>query len=52
MRRLVPFAEVEGMATDWEVHVIKDDGMMNAFVLPGYVVLSGFREIGFLLICE
>lgn len=37
MRRLVPFAEVEGMANNWEVHVIKDDGMMNAFVLPGYV---------------
>lgn len=40
MRRLVPFANVEGMANDWEVHVIKDDGMMNAFVLPGYAFFN------------
>ncbi|KAK2755777.1 putative secondary metabolism biosynthetic enzyme [Arachnomyces sp. PD_36] len=39
MRRLIPFAEMGGgqggMTTDWEVHVIKDDQMRNAFVLPG-----------------
>ena len=32
--RLIPVAPVKGAT--WEVHVIKDDGMMNAFVLPGY----------------
>lgn len=35
MQRLIPLAPIEG--ADWKVHVIKDDGMVNAFVLPGYV---------------
>lgn len=34
LRRLIPQAPIEG--ADWRVHVIKDDGMVNAFVLPGY----------------
>lgn len=33
LRRLIPLAPIEG--ADWKVHVIKDDGMANAFVLPG-----------------
>lgn len=32
--RLIPQAPIVG--ANWKVHVIKDDGMMNAFVLPGY----------------
>ena len=35
LQRLIPLAPIEG--ADWKVHVIKDDGMANAFVLPGYV---------------
>lgn len=37
MRKLIPHAPIEG--ADWRVHVIRDDGMMNAFVLPGYASL-------------
>jgi predicted Zn-dependent protease len=33
LHRLIPLAPLEG--ADWKVHVIKDDGMVNAFVLPG-----------------
>jgi hypothetical protein len=33
LQRLIPGVEVEG--EDWRVHVIKDDGVINAFVLPG-----------------
>lgn len=33
LQRLIPLAPLEG--ADWKVHVIKDDGMVNAFVLPG-----------------
>jgi predicted Zn-dependent protease len=33
LQRLIPQASIEG--ADWKVHVIQDDGMMNAFVLPG-----------------
>jgi predicted Zn-dependent protease len=32
--RLIPEAPIEG--ADWRVHVINDDSMANAFVLPGY----------------
>jgi hypothetical protein len=35
LRRLV--GDAEG---DWRVHVIQDDGVANAFVLPGYVLVS------------
>jgi len=35
LQRLIPEAPIEG--AEWKVHVIKDDGMANAFVLPGYV---------------
>lgn len=35
LNRLIPYAPVEG--ANWKVHVIKDDGNANAFVLPGYV---------------
>lgn len=33
LQRLIPQAPIEG--ANWKVHVIKDDGMVNAFVLPG-----------------
>lgn len=33
LQRLIPMAPIEG--ADWKVHVIKDDRMANAFVLPG-----------------
>lgn len=33
LNRLIPYAPIKG--ADWRVHVIKDDKMMNAFVLPG-----------------
>jgi hypothetical protein len=33
LQRLIPGVGVEG--ADWRVHVIKDDGVVNAFVLPG-----------------
>lgn len=33
LQRLIPQAAIEG--ADWKVHVIRDDGMANAFVLPG-----------------
>ena len=33
LQRLIPQAPIEG--ANWKVHVIKDDGMANAFVLPG-----------------
>lgn len=32
--RLIPMAPIEGAS--WKVHVIHDDSMVNAFVLPGY----------------
>lgn len=38
LQRLVPQVPIEG--ADWKVHVIKDDSMLNAFVLPGYVLLG------------
>jgi predicted Zn-dependent protease len=33
LQRLIPMADIEG--AEWKVHVIKDDGNANAFVLPG-----------------
>lgn len=33
MERLIPYAPIQG--ANWEIHVIRDDNMMNAFVLPG-----------------
>ena len=33
LNRLIPYAPIKG--ANWRVHVIKDDGLMNAFVLPG-----------------
>lgn len=33
LQRLIPQVDIEG--ADWRVHVIQDDGMVNAFVLPG-----------------
>ncbi|KAJ5431988.1 Chaperone tailless complex polypeptide 1 [Penicillium cf. griseofulvum] len=47
LQRLVPQAPIEG--ADWKVHVIKDDGMLNAFVLPGGKV---FVYTGILPICK
>ncbi|RHZ65170.1 chaperonin-containing T-complex subunit CCT8 [Aspergillus thermomutatus] len=47
LRRLIPQAPIEG--ADWRVHVIKDDGMVNAFVLPGGKV---FVYTGILPICK
>lgn len=38
LNRLIPYAPIKG--ADWRVHVIKDDSMMNAFVLPGYVLVE------------
>ncbi|KAJ5126118.1 hypothetical protein N7448_005430 [Penicillium atrosanguineum] len=47
LQRLIPLAPIEG--AEWKVHVIKDDGMANAFVLPGGKV---FVYTGILPICE
>ncbi|KAF7122702.1 hypothetical protein CNMCM5793_000812 [Aspergillus hiratsukae] len=47
LRRLIPQAPIEG--ADWKIHVIKDDGMVNAFVLPGGKV---FVYTGILPICK
>ncbi|KAJ6072591.1 hypothetical protein N7467_010676 [Penicillium canescens] len=47
LQRLIPQAAIEG--ADWKVHVIKDDGMANAFVLPGGKV---FVYTGILPICK
>ncbi|KKK20350.1 hypothetical protein ARAM_003309 [Aspergillus rambellii] len=47
LHRLIPQAPIEG--ADWKVHVIKDDNMMNAFVLPGGKV---FVYTGILPICQ
>ncbi|KAL2870411.1 M48 family metallopeptidase [Aspergillus lucknowensis] len=47
LQRLIPQAPIDG--ADWKVHVIKDDGMMNAFVLPGGKV---FVYTGILPICQ
>ncbi|KAJ5383386.1 hypothetical protein N7517_001297 [Penicillium concentricum] len=47
LQRLVPQAPIEG--ADWKVHVIKDDEMLNAFVLPGGKV---FVYTGILPICK
>jgi predicted Zn-dependent protease len=33
LQRLIPQARIDG--ADWKVHVIQDDNMTNAFVLPG-----------------
>lgn len=45
--RLIPQAPIVG--ANWRVHVIKDDGMINAFVLPGGKV---FVYTGILPVCE
>ncbi|KAE8392410.1 peptidase family M48-domain-containing protein [Aspergillus alliaceus] len=47
LQRLIPQAPIEG--ADWKVHVIKDDDMLNAFVLPGGKV---FVYTGILPICR
>ncbi|KAJ5596018.1 peptidase [Penicillium hetheringtonii] len=47
LQRLIPEAPIEG--AEWKVHVIKDDGMANAFVLPGGKV---FVYTGILPICQ
>ncbi|KAL4817444.1 TCP-1/cpn60 chaperonin family-domain-containing protein [Aspergillus spinulosporus] len=47
LHRLVPVAPIDG--ADWKVHVIKDDNMVNAFVLPGGKV---FVFTGILPICK
>ncbi|KAL3430772.1 TCP-1/cpn60 chaperonin family-domain-containing protein [Aspergillus tetrazonus] len=47
LHRLVPMAPIDG--ADWKVHVIKDDNMVNAFVLPGGKV---FVFTGILPICK
>ncbi|KAL6234502.1 hypothetical protein BDW75DRAFT_241012 [Aspergillus navahoensis] len=47
LHRLVPMAPIGG--ADWKVHVIKDDNMVNAFVLPGGKV---FVFTGILPICK
>ncbi|KAF3012449.1 T-complex protein 1 subunit theta [Penicillium rubens] len=47
LQRLIPQVDIEG--ADWKVHVIKDDGMVNAFVLPGGKV---FVYTGILPICK
>ncbi|KXG47895.1 Chaperone, tailless complex polypeptide 1 [Penicillium griseofulvum] len=47
LQRLVPQVPIEG--ADWKVHVIKDDSMLNAFVLPGGKV---FVYTGILPICK
>ncbi|BDD58036.1 hypothetical protein MAP00_003348 [Monascus purpureus] len=44
--RLIPMAPIEGAS--WKVHVIHDDSMVNAFVLPGGKV---FVYTGILPIC-
>ncbi|KAJ5755433.1 hypothetical protein N7533_004976 [Penicillium manginii] len=47
LQRLIPMADIEG--AEWKVHVIKDDGNANAFVLPGGKV---FVYTGILPICQ
>ncbi|KAL2000950.1 hypothetical protein VTN02DRAFT_2429 [Thermoascus thermophilus] len=47
LRRLIPQAPIAG--ANWKVHVIQDDKMMNAFVLPGGKV---FVFTGILPICQ
>ncbi|KAL4978690.1 TCP-1/cpn60 chaperonin family-domain-containing protein [Aspergillus desertorum] len=47
LHRLVPMAPIDG--ADWKVHVIKDDNMVNAFVLPGGKV---FVFTGILPVCK
>ncbi|OQD65743.1 hypothetical protein PENPOL_c005G08877 [Penicillium polonicum] len=47
LQQLIPQVAIEG--ADWKVHVIKDDGMVNAFVLPGGKV---FVYTGILPICK
>ncbi|KAL4873092.1 hypothetical protein BDV12DRAFT_182713 [Aspergillus spectabilis] len=47
LQRLIPQARIDG--ADWKVHVIKDDSMTNAFVLPGGKV---FVFTGILPICQ
>ncbi|KAL4739394.1 TCP-1/cpn60 chaperonin family-domain-containing protein [Aspergillus similis] len=47
LNRLVPMAPIDG--ADWKVHVIKDDNMVNAFVLPGGKV---FVFTGIIPICK
>ncbi|KAL4785294.1 TCP-1/cpn60 chaperonin family-domain-containing protein [Aspergillus varians] len=47
LQRLIPLAPIHG--ANWEVHVIKDDSMVNAFVLPGGKV---FVFTGILPICQ
>lgn len=37
LQRLLPGVDMD--ASDWSVHVIRDDSNANAFVLPGYVCL-------------
>lgn len=43
LRRLIPLAPIPG--ANWRVHVIHDDSMMNAFVLPGYVTLPTSMDL-------
>ncbi|KAL1967321.1 hypothetical protein VTN77DRAFT_3367 [Rasamsonia byssochlamydoides] len=47
MQRLIPHSQLPG--ADWKIHVIHDDRMMNAFVLPGGKV---FVFTGILPICQ
>ncbi|KAL4922344.1 TCP-1/cpn60 chaperonin family-domain-containing protein [Aspergillus aurantiobrunneus] len=47
LQRLIPLAPIYG--ANWEVHVIQDDNMVNAFVLPGGKV---FVFTGILPICR
>ncbi|KAJ5794383.1 hypothetical protein N7457_000982 [Penicillium paradoxum] len=47
LQRLIPQAPLEG--ANWRVHVINDDRMVNAFVLPGGKV---FVYTGILPICK
>ncbi|KAL3464997.1 peptidase family M48-domain-containing protein [Aspergillus heterothallicus] len=47
LQRLIPQAPIHG--ADWKVHVIHDDNMKNAFVLPGGKV---FVYTGILPICQ
>ncbi|KAL4923846.1 M48 family metallopeptidase [Aspergillus undulatus] len=47
LQRLIPLAPMDN--ANWEVHVIKDDEMENAFVLPGGKV---FVFTGILPICQ
>ncbi|KAJ6171452.1 hypothetical protein N7470_000519 [Penicillium chermesinum] len=47
LQRLIPFSGLENV--DWKVHVIKDDRVANAFVIPGGKV---FVYTGILPICK